>query len=248
MNEFSPQLFNDIIGWQKTSFIDFPGTVSTVLFFSGCNLRCPYCHNADLVYKRYPQIDPHEINAHLLKRKGMIEGIVISGGEPTIHKNLRELILYLKDLGYKVKLDTNALLPDILSLVIHHIDYLAIDVKTSPNSYKDKLLATYDNCDERIGQSIKIADMSKVDFEVRITVAKTIVSLKDLDIIGKLIRHTRATVYLQKLNKYTKMLNDKFYEEPLSIEELKLYQKTLLQYVNSCIIRNELISNVRNKE
>lgn len=241
MKKFSPELFNGIIGWQKTSFIDYPRTVSTVLFFSGCNLRCPYCHNTDLVYKKYPQIDPQEINAYLLKRKGMIDGIVISGGEPTIHKNLRDMILYVKDLGYKVKLDTNGLQPDVLSLVVPHIDYLAIDVKTSPNSYKDKLLAIYDNCDERIGQSINLADMSKLDFEIRITVAKSIISLKDLDAVGRLIRHVRGTVYLQKLNKYAKMLNEKFYEEPLSNEEFELYRNTLLQYVNSCEIRDDNI-------
>ena len=237
MIPYSHDLFNGIIGWQKTSFIDYKRTVATVLFFSGCNLRCPYCHNSDIVYKKLPQINADELNNYLIQKRKIIDGVVITGGEPSLHKNLNNLILYLKSLGYKIKLDTNGLLPDALSLVINNIDYLAIDVKTSPILYKNKLLAVYDDCDQRLGQTINLVDMSHLDFEIRITTSKSLTTENDVHSIGRLIKNIRGKVYLQKLNKYAKTLDPNFNEETLDDETLESYKSILLKYVKYCEIR-----------
>lgn len=229
-------LYDNIIAWYKPSFIDFPRTVSTVLFFSGCNLRCPYCHNSDIVYNKYPTIGADIIESYLKSKRNMIDGIVITGGEPTLHSNLKDLILHFKSMGFKVKLDTNGLLPNVISSVIHDLDYLAIDVKTSPNSYKNKLGSVYDDCDERLGQSINLIDMSKISYEVRITVAQSIITFDDIKSIGKLIRHITGNVYLQKINKNSKTLDESF-SDNTDNKTIELYKNELLKYVSHCEIR-----------
>jgi pyruvate formate lyase activating enzyme len=230
-------LYDNIIGWQKTSFIDFPRTVSTVLFFSGCNLRCPYCHNKDIVYNKLPQINATEVNSYLIKRKKLIDGIVITGGEPTLHNNLRPLILHLKDMGYQIKVDTNGLQPNVISSILNDINYLAIDVKTSPSSYKNKLKSKYDDCFERLQKTIKLIDASDIDFEIRITIAQSIISLDDIVTIGELIKNIRGKVYLQELNKHSETLKSNFPKEPFSKEEIDIYIDTLLHYVKFCKLR-----------
>ena len=121
-------------GWTKNSFIDYPGTVSTVLFFSGCNLRCPYCHNCSLL-DNPPDISgrSREFWKFLEKRKGLVEGVVISGGEPTLHPHLKDSIRELQQTGYKVKLDTNGLQPEVIAEFA--CDYVALDIKTEPGNY-----------------------------------------------------------------------------------------------------------------
>lgn len=230
-------LYDGIIGWQKTSFIDFPRTVSTVLFFSGCNLRCPYCHNKDIVYNKLPQINAAEISSYLEKRKKLIDGIVITGGEPTLHNNLRPLILHLKDMGYQIKVDTNGLQPEVISSILDDINYLAIDVKTSPSSYKNKLKSKYDDCIDRLQKTIKLVNLSNIDFEIRITLAKSIISLDDIITIGKLIENIRGKVYLQQLNKHSETLDMDFSKEPFTEKEINSYINTLLQYVSFCQLR-----------
>ena len=122
-----------VAGWHKNSFIDFPGTVAAVLFFSGCNLACPYCHNPDIVKAGTSSlVRPDDIADFLEKRKGLIDGVVLSGGEPTLHACLAEAASFIRSLGYRVKLDTNGLLPDAVAAV--KPDYLALDVKTAPRS------------------------------------------------------------------------------------------------------------------
>lgn len=229
-------LYDDIIAWQKTSFIDFPRTVSTVLFFSGCNLRCPYCHNSDIVYNKYPNIQSDILESYLKRKKNIIDGVVITGGEPTLHSNLKDLIQHFRKMDYKVKLDTNGLLPDVILSVIHDIDYLAIDVKTSPKSYKNKLSAIYDDCNERLEQSINLIDMSKISYEVRITVAQSIITFDDIKTIGQLIQHINGKVYLQKMNKNSRTL-DELFSDNTNDKTIEMYKNELLKYVSHCEIR-----------
>lgn len=126
--------FKGISGWQKTSFIDYPGTVSTVLFFEGCNLRCPYCHNPDIVLRKNPQLSWTEIKSHLSSRKGLIEGVVLTGGEPTLHSCLPQIVNELRDDGFLIKIDTNGANPDMIAQC--KPDYLALDFKTIPQRYE----------------------------------------------------------------------------------------------------------------
>ena len=122
-----------IAGWTKSSFIDYPGTVATVLFLSGCNLRCPFCHNPEIVLDTLLPIQLSEILSYLKKRRGIIDGVVISGGEPTIYRRLPELVAILRETGIAIKLDTNGLNPEMIKNCAP--DYLALDIKTVPSKY-----------------------------------------------------------------------------------------------------------------
>lgn len=122
-------------GIQKTSLIDYPDKIATVLFTSGCNLRCPYCHNWRLILNPTgPYLSAEDALKTLEERKRFIDAVVITGGEPTINADLPDFICTLKENSYLVKLDSNGLLPDMLEKCVPHLDYIAVDVKTSPNS------------------------------------------------------------------------------------------------------------------
>lgn len=128
-----------IHGLQKTTLLDYPGKVAATIFFGGCNYRCPFCHNMNLV--KHPEAEPslseQEILAFLKSRKRILDGVCITGGEPTLQKDLIPFIYKIKELGYHVKLDTNGTHPKVLKLLMQNrlIDYIAMDIKTSPDKY-----------------------------------------------------------------------------------------------------------------
>lgn len=148
----------------KTTLADFPKTVACSFFLPGCNLRCPYCYNAELANGTIPKeaVSIEELHRHLKKRKNVLEGIAISGGEALLNPLLNEIILYAKSLGYKIKLDTNGTLPEKLEKLIKNPltkpDFIAMDIKTSPEKYKNLLAITGDKTDfpEKIINSIKL--------------------------------------------------------------------------------------------
>jgi pyruvate formate lyase activating enzyme len=238
--EDSLKRFTGICGWQKNSFIDFPRTVSTVLFFCGCNLRCPYCHNHEIVFQQHCAtmlpIDMNEFWSFLEKRKSLIEGVVLSGGEPTIHPDLlKDVIFKIKDLGFKVKLDTNGLLPEVFDRVSSKIDYVAIDVKTSQELYKEKLGCTYDDVYERIESTLNVATVRRVDTEIRITAVPTLLNEDVCHKIGHLVKGTN--IYLQNFRN-TSTLDPTFKKvEPFSIDEMNKFKQILLKYTFKCEIR-----------
>ncbi len=120
-------------GYQKTSLIDYPDRVASVLFTAGCNLRCPYCHNGELVHGYAgPFLEADEVLESLVERKRYVDSVVITGGEPTIHSGLPGFLGRLKEHGFNVKLDTNGFNPDVLRVCLPFVDYIAMDVKTSP--------------------------------------------------------------------------------------------------------------------
>jgi pyruvate formate lyase activating enzyme len=126
-------------GLLKFSLIDYPGKVAAVVFTAGCNYRCPFCHNPELVLPELfnTPISTDDILAFLEKRIGQLQGVVVTGGEPTIHDDLPDFLFRIKSLGYCVKLDTNGSRPDVLSVVIDRklVDFIAMDIKSSPESY-----------------------------------------------------------------------------------------------------------------
>ena len=127
-----------IAGMQKLSLVDYPEKMCCTLFTSGCNFRCPFCHNAGLVVRPAEEIIPNdEVFDYLKKRKGMLQAVTISGGEPTLQKGLKEFVQQVKDLGYLVKLDTNGTNPDLLIDLVESglVDYVAMDVKNSLSKY-----------------------------------------------------------------------------------------------------------------
>lgn len=178
-----------IRGWVKTSLIDYPGKIATVLFTSGCNFRCPYCQNSELVLhpESLPEIDPAEIFQLLTRRRGLIDGVVITGGEPTLQKGIENFLRKVKELGLATKLDTNGYRPQVLRELFERglLDYVAVDIKTSLAKYP--LAAGVPVDMRRIEESVRLIMSSGIDHEFRTTVVPGIVASEDVEEIAKLI-------------------------------------------------------------
>lgn len=171
-------------GLQKFTLSDFPNTPAAIVFTQGCNFRCPFCHNGELL----PARGNHEINREtviewLLSKKGKLEGVVISGGEPTLHHDLPEFLTEIRSMGYKVKLDSNGSRPEMVSHIIdqHLVDYIAMDIKAPWHKYN--LLCGREVDSYAIQESIKIIANSGVEHLFRTTFATPLLSHEDLQII-----------------------------------------------------------------
>lgn len=160
-------------GIQKLTLLDYPGKVACTFFTVGCNMRCPFCHNASLVARAKDAdiCDSRDIMDLLKKRQGILDGVVISGGEPTLMGGLYEFICSVKELGYDVKLDTNGTSPSILSRLIDDgmLDYVAMDIKNSPDMYDITCGLNGKSVLGDVSKSIEILMENKVDFEFRTT-------------------------------------------------------------------------------
>lgn len=183
-------------GFIKTSLVDYPETVSAAIFLSGCNLQCPYCYNIDLAMGNPGVITLNEVTSHLEKRRNVLEGLVISGGEPLLNSNLPEIIKIAKKLGYKIKLDTNGTLPEKLQFLLDNEelkpDYIAMDIKTNPKKYgfllKEFSEAKIIEMEKNINKSIKIiSSLPKENREWRTVLVPCLVEEDDIKIIGKLL-------------------------------------------------------------
>jgi pyruvate formate lyase activating enzyme len=179
-----------IHGFQKMTLLDYPGRVACTLFTAACNLRCPFCHNAGLVTKidTAERIDEEEIFSYLKKRQGILDGVCITGGEPTLQKDLPEFIRAIRALGYAVKLDTNGTSPDLLKALIDEglVDYVAMDVKNAPEKYPLTVgLADYDITP--IQRSIDLLLEGRVDYEFRTTVVAEYHTPEDIASIARWI-------------------------------------------------------------
>lgn len=181
-----------IKGLQKLTLLDYPGHTACTVFTYGCNFRCPFCHNASLVVKRDNQddteISEQEFFDFLKKRQGLLDGVCVTGGEPTLQKDLIEFLEKIKDLGYLVKLDTNGYNPEVLGDTLDKglCDYVAMDIKTSPENY-DKVSGVKDLHVDKIIESIKLIRDSKIDYEFRTTVVENLHDENDFESIGKIL-------------------------------------------------------------
>jgi pyruvate formate lyase activating enzyme len=229
----------NIRGIYKTSLIDYPGKISTVLFSGGCNLQCRFCHNPDLACNwEGLALSSNEEALHLLKkRKRVIDGVTISGGEPTLLRNIDSFLEKIKDLNLAVKLDTNGLQPHVLERLIKKniLDYVAIDIKTSPEKYR---FVTNSNADfSRIIDSFDIVRGSGIDYEARTTCIPAFVTVDDLarirDSIGPLKKY-----YLQQFQRDVQLL-DRSWEviEPYPPEILRRFRDFILTFADQCEIR-----------
>ena len=182
-----------ILGLQKLSLLDYPGKIACTVFLGGCNFRCPYCHNGSLALGQGEAVmDMDEFLAFLDKRRGRLEGVCISGGEPTLHHDLPELIAEIRSRGYAVKLDTNGTNPEMLLSLINDglLDYVAMDIKNSPEKYIDTISNSefrISNFMEKIKASASILMQGKVDFEFRTTLMRELHSPEDMEAIGRWI-------------------------------------------------------------
>lgn len=178
-----------IHGIAKMTLLDFPGHVACTLFLPGCDFRCPFCHNFDLATGKSEEVmAEEELLSFLSGRKGLLDGVAITGGEPLLHRDLPELLKKIKDLGYKTKIDTNGYHPDALFAVLSSglCDYVAMDVKNSPAKYAET--CGVDSVDlGKIEKSIEILKNSAVDHEFRTTVTAELHTSDDIEAIGKMI-------------------------------------------------------------
>lgn len=193
-------------GIQKVSLIDFPANISCVVFTQGCNFRCRYCHNPELVYPQLFQkeIPQEEVFEYLKKRKNLLEGVVITGGEPTIQADILDFIKEIRKLGYKIKLDTNGYVPEVLEKLIPFLDYIAMDIKTSFDKVEYSRICGIEIDIEKIIQSIKLIVESKKNFEFRTTVDETFVDQKKIQEIRNFLKSKFGeNIYhkLQKMNR-----------------------------------------------
>lgn len=162
----------EIAGLQKMTLLDYPGRVACTVFLQGCNFHCPFCHNSDLLPgKGQPFMSDRELLGFLEKRRGLLDGVCITGGEPTLQKELPELLKSIKALGFAVKLDTNGACPEVLRAVVEAgvVDYVAMDIKNSPDRYA-QTAGIKDNLLKKVEESIRYLLSGKVDYEFRTTV------------------------------------------------------------------------------
>ena len=172
----------DIRGLQKVSLIDYPGGICTTVFVCGCNLRCGYCHNKDLVLSpnTLPKIDEDDIIAFLAAKRGKIDAVCISGGEPTLMPDLKAFLDKIGSMGFRIKLDTNGTMPDVLKELLPILDYVAMDIKAPLNKYKEIVGVDIDT--NKILTSVKLLKESHIEHEFRTTLVPllTIEDIKDI--------------------------------------------------------------------
>ena len=176
-----------INGFQKMTLLDFPGKVACTVFLGGCNFRCPFCHNAGLVLGSNPEsYKEEEILSYLEKRKGLLDGVCITGGEPTLRPDLLPFIQKVKALGFAVKLDTNGTNPALLKELLDKelVDYVAMDIKNSFEKYPETCGLDVMELDS-IKESIALLIGGKVDFEFRTTVVSPLHTAEDIEALAK---------------------------------------------------------------
>ena len=227
-------------GLQKNSLIDYLGKVSCVLFLSGCNFHCPYCHNPDLIKGNLCSslLDEKSLYGFLEGRKGFLDGVVISGGEPTLQQDLIYLCKEIKEMGYPIKLDTNGSRPQVIKRLIDErlVDYIAMDIKTDPFHYPPSITT---NCNPHaIISTIQILMESIVAYEFRTTCVKPFVDLKVIEKIAKSIKG--ATLYVLQHFRNDRILHPEFFhktEVAYTEDELIRLKSIAEQWVKKCILR-----------
>lgn len=197
-----------IHGFQKLTLLDYPGHIAATIFLAGCNMRCPFCHNASLVTKVISEnAIPHEtVLATLFSRKHILEGVCITGGEPTLYSELPTLIEEIKSMGLKVKLDTNGTNPAMLKHLAKEslIDYAAMDIKNSKEKYAITTGIPAFSLD-KINESVDFLLTSSIAYEFRTTLVKEFHTLEDIVSIGKWINGATA-YYLQSYKDSSDMI------------------------------------------
>ena len=224
-------------GFEKCTLVDYPGKVACMVYTIGCNFRCPYCHNPELVDETVEiTYSEEKILDFLNTRRGLLDGVVITGGEPTMHEELPEFMRCVKEKGFLVKLDTNGTNPKMLQQIIDEglVGYIAMDMKSPLETYSQTVARPVDV--EAIRESIRILLASSVEYEFRTTIVKSLLSQEDLKRIGESIRGAKR-YYLQKFVP-TKILNPQFRRKvSYADEEFEQFREMMHEYVDTCEIR-----------
>ncbi|HNX23665.1 MAG TPA: anaerobic ribonucleoside-triphosphate reductase activating protein [Spirochaetota bacterium] len=229
----------NIRGLYKTSLVDYPGKVSSVIFTGGCNLRCGYCHNPELALNSpaLEKIDESEVFAFLEKRKGLLDGITVSGGEPTMDRGLIPFLEKVKSLGFPVKLDTNGFFPRVVSECIEKklIDYAAVDVKTSPEKYPS--LTGKDVSFKDVLATLDILRNSLIDYEIRTTCVPGFVTIEDMTSIGAAAGRVKKYYLQQFVNIHTLLDSGIKMLSPYKTDYLNKLKDEAEKFSDFCSIR-----------
>lgn len=231
----------EIGGLQKTTLIDFPGRLACTVFLCGCNFRCPWCYSSELVLperiKLQPKISEKEVFAFLNERKGLLEGVVVCGGEPTVNKDLPDFVKKIKKLGFLVKLDTNGSNPQMLKNLIDKklVDYVAMDIKGPKEKYSECAGLKVDL--RKIQRSIDILKRGKIDSEFRSTIVPSLHKKEDVIAMAKWIGRGKR-YYLQNFRP-EKTLAPEFEKiKPYPQEYLLEIQKAISPFFETCQLRS----------
>jgi len=220
-------------GLQKISLIDYPNKVASVLFTPGCNLRCGFCHNWRIAVDPKPPFLQEAVALRILEsRKKYVEAVVVTGGEPCMHKELPRFLAKLKKRGFQVKLDTNGFYPIVLEECLANVDYVALDVKTCLEKYKQ--LGTKDTLG--LMRTVEILKTGKVPYEFRTTVVPELVTVEDVTCIGEMVKGAKTHVFQQFVPQDTL---DKRFEslKPYASEVIKEFAGTMKNYAEDVVLR-----------
>lgn len=225
----------NVQGYQKLTLLDFPGRTACTVFTGGCNLRCPFCHNAGLV--RTPLAGPNltdEVLVYLQKRRGILDGVCVTGGEPLLQPDLADFLRKVKEMGYAVKLDTNGTLPRRLEAILATklVDYVAMDIKSSPDGYA---AATGTDADvSAVTHSLSLLRHSGIPFELRTTAVRGIHTAADFAAIGEWLGDVPA-YFIQRFVDSGQLLGEGF--DAFSPEEMEHLLTTVRAYIPSAQLR-----------
>lgn len=226
-----------ICGFNKTTLLDYPGKVASTIFLGGCNFRCPFCQNSVLVLEpgQQPDYSQEEILAFLKKRKGILDGVCISGGEPTLAQGLEEFLYKIKELDYAVKLDTNGSRPETVKELAEKklIDKVAMDIKACPDNYHTLTGISRPDMD-KICETVEFLLHGNLDYEFRTTVVRELHTRKDFEEIGGWLEGAKE-YYLQAYKDSEGVLKPGF--GSYTLEELKGFQQILQQTISFVGIR-----------
>lgn len=222
-----------IAGLQKTSLIDYPNKVCAVFFTSGCNFRCPFCYNPELVLDRAKAIDEKRIDKFLEERKKYLDAILLSGGEPTMQKDIIDFVKKIKKHSYLVGIETNGSKPEVLKKLLDNrlVDFIAMDIKSDLERY-DKASGVKVDI-KKIKQTVELIKNSNIDYEFRTTVVPGLFDDEAAVRVGELLKGAKKYVLQQFRN--DKELVDKRYEgkRPYAKEELNEFKKLLEPYIDN---------------
>jgi len=229
-------------GLQKTTLIDYPKKIATTVFLAGCNFRCHFCHNPELVFPSgigAGMISEKDFFLFLDKRKGKLEGVCITGGEPTLQKDLLHFMRKIKKRGFLIKLDTNGSRPDILRLAFKEklLDFVAMDIKNSLEKYSATVGVKMDV--RRIKLSVDLIRNSGIDYEFRTTVAPRLHFSKDLLAIAQWLKGSKKYV-LQKYDFQGKILSEEYRQKALKSKkklDLRKEKEKIKKYFGKVEIR-----------
>ncbi len=220
-------------GLQKISLIDYPHKVASVLYTPGCNLRCGFCHNWRIAVDPKPPFLQETAALEILEsRKKYVDAVVVTGGEPTMHKELPTFLAKLKTRGFTVKLDTNGFYPEVLEECLASVDYVALDVKTSLDKYKQ--LGAKDTAG--LMRTVEILNTGKVPCEFRTTVVPELVTAEDITRMGEFVKGAKTYAFQQFVPQDTL---DKRFEtlKPYASETIAGFAETMKKYAENTILR-----------